>query len=118
MLIGGIGFSFVYASAIVLLMQKGAWRGPLSLLVWPGRMALTNYLWQWKLCAFVFYGYGLGYYQKFGPAYGVALTVAIYLVEVVGSRWWLQRFQFGPAEWLWRSLTYGKAQKILRRTNN
>jgi len=23
------------------------------------------------------------------------------------SAWWLKRFRFGPAEWLWRKLTYG-----------
>ena len=35
-------------------------------------------------------------------------------MQVVFSHWWLARFRFGPAEWLWRSLTYGKAQPMRR----
>jgi len=34
----------------------------------------------------------------------------IYSGQVALSHWWLARFRFGPVEWLWRSLTYGRLQ--------
>jgi len=43
------------------------------------------------------------------------IGVTIYLIQVQLSRFWLGRFQFGPFEWLWRSLTYGRRQPMRRR---
>jgi uncharacterized protein len=116
LLVGGMGLGLVYASAIILLARNEWWRKLFSPLAWPGRMALTNYLLQWSLCAFIFYGYGCGYYQTVGPLFGVALTLAIYAAEVWLSRLWLTRFPFGPVEWLWRTLTYGRLR--LRKGNS
>jgi uncharacterized membrane protein YeiB len=45
-----------------------------------------------------------------GPAPIVAIAVGGYLVQVLLARMWLRRFRFGPAEWMWRSLTYWKVQ--------
>ena len=67
---------------------------------------------QWFLCASVFFGYGLGLYQKFGSAIGILFTLALFGAEIVWSRWWLGRFRFGPVEWLWRTLTYGRFQPM------
>ena len=64
----------------------------------------------------LFYGYGLGLYGQVGAAQGVLLTVLIFALQVAWSSWWLRRFQFGPAEWLWRTLTYGRAQPMRRRS--
>ena len=75
-------------------------------------MALTNYLLQTVICTLIFYNYGLGLYGKVGPALGLVLTVAIFLVQIPLSAWWLKRFRFGPMEWLWRSLTYAKLQPM------
>ncbi len=75
-------------------------------------MALTNYLLQTLICTSIFLGYGLGFYGTVGPAAGFALTIVIYAFQVVFSVWWIGRFRFGPAEWLWRTLTYGKLQPI------
>ena len=80
-----------------------------------GRMALTNYLMQSVVCTLLFYGYGFGLHDRVGIAQGVGLTVLIWGVQVVLSALWLARFQYGPMEWLWRSLTYGK-RLPLRRT--
>jgi uncharacterized protein len=73
-------------------------------------MALTNYLAQSLICTTIFYGYGFGLYGQVGPALGVFLTLVIFGLQVLFSRWWLSRYHYGPMEWLWRSLTYGKAQ--------
>jgi uncharacterized protein len=42
------------------------------------------------------------------------LSVAVYALQVALSRWWLARYRFGPMEWVWRSITYGRAQIIMR----
>jgi uncharacterized protein len=60
----------------------------------------------------LFYGFGLGLIGKVGPAATLGLTLAIFCAQVAFSHWWLARFRFGPAEWVWRSLTYGKAQPM------
>ena len=105
-----------YASAIVLLAQRETWKRRLAPLAAVGRMALTNYLLQTLICTSIFLGYGLGFYGTVGPAAGLVLTIVIYAFQVVFSVWWIGRFHFGPAEWLWRTLTYGKLQPMrLRR---
>ena len=40
------------------------------------------------------------------------LSAMIFALQVVYSRWWLSQYRFGPVEWLWRSLTYGRAQPM------
>jgi uncharacterized protein len=76
---------------------------------WLGRMALTNYLAQSFVIAFVLFGVGpgLALAGKVGTTALVAIVVVVYAVQIAISRWWLVRFAYGPAEWLWRALTYG-----------
>jgi hypothetical protein len=54
--------------------------------------------------------YGLGLYGKLGPAVGVGLSLLIFTLQGPLSLWWLRHFRFGPVEWVWRSLTYGRFQ--------
>ncbi len=110
--IGGPALCFFYASAIVLLAQREAWKRRLAPLAAVGRMALSNYLMQTLTCTTIFYHYGLGFYGKVGPAAGVGLTLLIYGLQIPLSVWWLKHFRFGPVEWLWRTLTYGKLQPV------
>ena len=110
--IGGPALCLFYVSTIVLLTQKKDWRRRLSPLASVGRMALSNYLFQSILCTLFFYGYGLGLYHRLGPAITLALTFALYRLQISLSDWWLSRYRFGPAEWMWRSLTYGKFQPM------
>jgi len=110
--VGAPALCFFYASVIVLLVQKDAWRKRLRPLAAVGRMALTNYLLQSVICTMIFNGYGFGQFGKVGPALGILLTIVIFAVQIPLSNWWLSRFRFGPMEWLWRSLTYGKAQPM------
>lgn len=69
-------------------------------------MALTNYVGQSVICTFVFYGTGLG--GTMGPTLYLPVGVGVYCAQVIASRLWLARFRFGPLEWGWRMLTYGK----------
>ncbi|MEO5936632.1 MAG: DUF418 domain-containing protein, partial [Terriglobales bacterium] len=109
---GNPALSYAYASALLLLYHQAGWASRLHPVVCAGRMALTNYLIQSLICTFIFYSHGLGKFGKIGPAYLPLIVVAIYSVQLMWSPWWLRRFHFGPAEWLWRTLTYGKAQPM------
>jgi uncharacterized protein len=102
-----------YMGVIVLLAQRPVWRAAMSPLASVGRMPLTNYLMQSVIATTLFYGYAFGLYYRIGPAVGVLIAFAIYGVQVAYSAWWMARFRFGPMEWLWRALTYGKAPAIL-----
>jgi len=113
----GIGaplLSLAYLSALALLAERPVWGRRLKVLAPMGQMALTNYLLQSVICTLLFYSYGLGLFGKVGHAAGIGLTLVIYLLQIPFSRWWMQRFQYGPAEWLWRSLTYLKLQPMRR----
>jgi uncharacterized protein len=110
--IGQPAMSLAYVCGVVLLFQRPAWRRRLLALAPVGRMAYTNYLSQSVIGIAIFYGVGLGLYGKVGPALLVALSVAIISAQGAASRWWLRRFRFGPAEWVWRSLTYGRPQPM------
>jgi len=101
-----------YASSLVLLTQHEIWRRRLEPLAAVGRTALSNYLLQSLICTTIFYSYGLALFGKVSPSLGLLLTVAIFLIQIPVSVWWLGRFQFGPVEWLWRSLTYWQRQPM------
>ncbi|MEG3050589.1 MAG: DUF418 domain-containing protein, partial [Thermomonas sp.] len=103
-----------YMSAIVLAMQLPAWAARLRWFAPAGRMALTNYLLQSLVCTLVFYGYGLGYFERLPRAWQPLFVVALFALQVVFSRWWLARHRFGPMEWLWRWMTYGSRPPMRR----
>ncbi len=75
-----------------------------------GRMALTNYLVQGFLYAFVLFGVGpgLGMAGKIGSTAVLGLCIAFFAFQIAFSHWWLMRYRFGPMEWVWRTLTYGR----------
>jgi uncharacterized protein len=112
--IGGPAQSLAYAAALTLLLRRERWKRGLRSIAAAGRMALSNYLMQSLICTTIFYSYGLGLFGSVGRATGLGLAVGIYAAQVAFSVWWLNRFQFGPMEWLWRSLTYGKRQPLRR----
>jgi uncharacterized protein len=77
-----------------------------------GRMALTNYLGQTLICVLVFDGWALGQWGRWGIAPQLGLVIAICAAQLILSPIWLRWFQFGPMEWLWRSLTYWERQPM------
>ena len=83
-------------------------RGPVGPLAAVGRMALTAYLLQSLLALIVFAGFGL--YDRLTSGQAMLVVLGIWTVLLVVCPLWLRRFRFGPAEWLWRSLTYGRRQ--------
>ncbi len=97
-----------YMCVIILLAQHAAWRRAMYPLAAAGRMPLTNYLGQSAVHSTLFHGYGLNLYARVTPAVGVLIAVGTFIFEVLFSIAWMSRFRFGPLEWLWRTLTYGK----------
>ena len=79
-----------------------------------GRMALTNYLTQSFVIAFVLFGVGpgLALAGKIGTTALLGIVIVTYAAQVLFSRWWLGRFAYGPMEWVWRALTYGKMPRM------
>ena len=110
--LAGSALSLFYILAVVLLTRERRWLSRLSRLAFVGRAALSNYLLQSVVCTLLFYGYGLGLYRKLGPAITILLTFLLFRLQIELSAWWLERYRFGPVEWLWRSLTYGRPQPM------
>ncbi|HZI07976.1 MAG TPA: DUF418 domain-containing protein [Archangium sp.] len=110
--LGYFGLAAVYVAGFALLFQRERWRKVMQVLAPVGRMALTHYLLQSVVSLCVYDGWGLGLIGKLPPSRVVALSLAIFALQVPLSHGWLSRFRFGPAEWLWRSLTYGRAQPM------
>ena len=97
-----------YMSGLALLFQKQNWHRILLPFAAVGRTALTNYLMQSVICTLFFYHYTTGLFGRIGPAMALIPTVILYSAQVLISNLWLQHYRFGPMEWLWRGLTYGK----------
>lgn len=110
--VGSIGVFLGYLGLVMLVVKGGRLPRLQQRLAATGRMALTNYITQSLICSLVFYGHGLGLFERVGGAGQVAVVAAIWALQLAWSPWWLARFRFGPLEWLWRSLTYMKRQPL------
>jgi uncharacterized protein len=111
--VGTPALSFFYIAAIILLMRKESWQRFLKPLETVGRMALSNYFLQSLICTTLFYSYGFNLFGKVGPLAGFLLVFPISAVLIFLCAFWAKHFRFGPVEWLWRSLTYGKRQAMV-----
>ena len=114
MILGMLVLGLALMGGLLLLYQRPGTKRILRLFEPLGRMALSTYLTQSLVLSFVFYGWGLGWYNRTGPLAGALLGVGLFSGQLFFARWWLTRFRFGPAEWLWRSLTYGRRQALVR----
>jgi uncharacterized protein len=114
LMVGGPLLSMGYLGGIALLVEHGYLQTVTRALANTGRMALTNYLTQSLIATTIFYYYGLGLYGQATALQRIGIVVSIYLLQVVFSSVWLRYFQFGPMEWLWRTLTYMRPQPMLR----
>ena len=101
-----LGLAYMCGMCLIYLRHKdlAVWRR----LAYPGRMALTNYIGQSVIGALLFYGIGLGLGASFGLVQTELIVAGVYLFQMAFSRVWLRFFRFGPLEWIWRMLTYGR----------
>ncbi|MBR1687255.1 MAG: DUF418 domain-containing protein [Prevotella sp.] len=103
-----------YAVLLCLLYLRRPDSRWFRLLAAPGRMALTCYLSQSLVGILLFYGVGLGLGTRLGLVWVELVAVAVFVLQVVCCQWWLRRFRFGPVEWGWRMLTYGRRFSLQR----
>jgi len=109
---GSILVALGHVGALILVYQAGAAAWLTRRLAAVGRMALSNYLMHTIIRTTLFYGYGFGLFGRLDRVQLLGVVVAIWAIQLWLSPIWLKSFRFGPAEWLWRSLTYGKAQPM------
>lgn len=103
-----IALAAIYVGLIVTAFQREKWHRRLMNFYEVGRMGLTSYLMQALIGTWLLFSYGLALLGNFGASVWAAISLIVFALQIVFSKWWLGRFQYGPAEWLWRSLTYFK----------
>lgn len=103
-----------HVAMVILLYKNGYFTRILNGLRAVGQMAFTNYVMHTVICTLVFFGYGLNQYHEWEYYQLFYLVIAIWILQLALSPIWLKHFLFGPLEWLWRSLTYGRFQPFKR----
>jgi uncharacterized protein len=109
---GSLLVALGYCGFIALVTKTPKLRSVARVLGAVGRMALTNYLLQTLICTTLFYGHGLGLFGRVERSGQILIVIGIWAVQLIISPIWLRYYRFGPAEWLWRSLTYWQLQPI------
>lgn len=102
-----------YAALIILASRRHGWLS--QRVAAAGRCAFTNYLGTSLIATFVFYGWGLGFYGSASRWQAWLLAPLVWLVMLAWSKPWLERFNYGPLEWAWRSLARGKLQPMRKK---
>lgn len=114
--LGVVPLSLAYVGILMLSFQKAIGHKILLVISPVGKMAFSNYFMHSLIGNFVFLGAGLGYMGQVGPFYYTLFAVLVFVFQIIFSTIWLKYFQYGPVEWIWRSLTYNKRQAF--RTNS
>lgn len=104
--LSNIFMTFILIIGFLLIFKKV--KGECFLLKFApyGRMALTNYVFQTIIGTSILYGWGLAYLGELRNSYTFLIGIAIVIIQMLWSKWWLTKFKYGPLEWLWRSLTF------------
>ena len=113
---GYLGLTLAFAAGLALLHTMPGWTRRVETLAPLGRMALSAYLCQTVFGIWLFYGFAPGPHLmgKVSPGSLALICVTGYAIQVWLAHVWMRRFAFGPAEWLWRTLTYWQAQPMKR----
>ena len=111
---GSLLASFGYVGLILAIHLAGRLAGLRRRLSAVGRMAFTNYIMHSLICTTIFYGHGLGLFGTVGRLPQLGLVIVIGAAQLWYSPLWLRHFRFGPLEWLWRTLTYGRRPAGMR----
>jgi len=106
--------SLAYISTICLWYIRHKENAVFKIFAAPGRMALTNYIMQSVFGMIIFYGIGFGFGATVGLVYVELIATGVFFFQILYSYLWLHKLQFGPLEWGWRMLTYGKWLKPVK----
>lgn len=115
---GAVARPFVaiaHGSALLLLVRSGALPRLIERFAAAGRMAFSNYLMTSIITTILFCGFGFGLYGRLSRFEQLYVVAGVWVFILVWSKPWLERFQYGPFEWVWRSLVQWKPQPFVRR---
>jgi len=108
-MLANYGVTVFYVAAIsAAVAMGGAWLAALRVFAPVGRTALSNYLLQSVVMTWMFLPYGIGRGYPAASLFVLLHLVFFFAVQVPLSQWWLDRFRFGPVEWAWRCMVYGR----------
>jgi uncharacterized protein len=111
---GSVAVALGWIGLVMRLVRSGRIVGLQRRLAAVGRMAFSNYILQTLFGITIFYGTGLGLFGRVERVGQLLIVFVIWAVQLAIAPIWIRHFEFGPLEWLWRSLTYGKAQPMRR----
>ena len=112
--LGRLGMAFGWMGLILFVCRKSFLAKARHALAAVGRMALSNYLMHSVIALVLFSGAGFALVGELDRWMLYPIVATIWVIQLVVSPWWLSRFQFGPCEWLWRSLSYGRIPALRR----
>ena len=109
-----IPLAIVFIIGICLLYLQSPKSVVFRWLAAPGRMALSCYISHSLIGVLLFYGLGFGLGTSLGLVYIESIALVVFFIQIIVCRIWLNYFRFGPLEWLWRMLTYGRYFPIIK----
>lgn len=112
--VGVVPSALAYTGTFMLCFQTGIGKRIISILAPVGKMAFSNYIMHSLVCHFVFLPAGLDYGGKVGTFYLTIFAICFFALQIITSTIWFKYFNFGPMEWVWRSLTYAKPQPFVK----
>lgn len=101
-----------WAAALLWLIVRNQDSALIVRVAATGRAAFSNYLGTTLVMTFIFYGWGLGLFGQIDRVTAMVFVLGAWGIMLLWSKPWLERFRFGPAEWLWRSLARRKVQPM------
>jgi len=109
-----VPLAVAYVAGVCLLYLHRPDRALFRWLAAPGRMALSCYLSQSLAGIFLFYGVGLALGTSLGLVCVELTAFLVFCLQIFCCLLWLRYFRFGPLEWVWRMLTYGRYFPLLK----
>ncbi len=110
-----MGMMLMYVSGFILLYYKTNLRKGMDKMANVGRMSVTNYMFQGLIGVTLFYGFGGGLATTLTFFQSMLVGLAIYTVQLIYSNWWMNKYYYGPVEWLWRTITWFKPVPFRRK---
>lgn len=110
--LGSLLVALSYAALVMLFAGTDSFQNIKRRLATIGQTAFSNYIFHSLICTTLFYGYGFGLFGHLERWQQLLVVIGIWVLQLFISPLWLKRFQFGPLEWAWRCLTYGRIYKL------
>ena len=110
--VGSVFVSLGHVGLIMIIFRSGILSGLRKRLAAVGRMALSNYLTHTLIFTVLFCGFGFGLFGEINRFGLIWMVFGVWILQLLISPIWLRHFRFGPAEWIWRTLTYWRRQPM------